>query len=229
MEHYINNLLFTYFPHIVFAVFWFGIFSRFIFANKGIQAKSTQLLSGKNTVLGSNLFHYGILAVLLGHFTLFIPERIYHLVMTTETKKIIALTFGTIFGITTLVGMSMLILRRFREPRIRENSNFQDYFILLLLIFEAFLGLLSVKITAMENVSNYAALGEWAQKVITFQPDAGNVIASHSLIYKIHIVIGMLIFIILPYTKLMHMFLYPFRYLFRKGFQIVRKDSRYIE
>ncbi|MDD4108246.1 MAG: respiratory nitrate reductase subunit gamma, partial [Prolixibacteraceae bacterium] len=218
MENYINNLLFTYLPHIAFAVFWFGLITRFVVANKSIQAQSTQILTDKGVKLGSNLFHYGIIMVFFGHFTLFLPEEVYHLVMTTETKRMIALTFGTIFGLMAFTGMIILITRRISSERVKYASSFHDYFILILLLVEAGFGLSSVVTTATSTVTDYAALGEWAQKVITFQPDAGAVIAGHSIMYKIHITIGLMIFMIFPYTKLMHMLVYPIVYFFRSGY-----------
>lgn len=226
MENYLNNFLFTYLPHIAFAVFWFGTIITFIRANKSIQAKSSQLLADKKVKLGSNLFHIGILAVLAGHFTLFIPEQWYHYFMTTETKRIIALSAGTLFGIMALIGMFILAIRRFKVKRVKFNSNFQDYFIILLLLAEAGLGLYSVSATATGTIDNYATLGQWAVKIITFQPDAGALIASHSMVYKIHIVIGLFIIMIFPFTKLMHMLVFPLSYFFRSGYQLVRKSGK---
>jgi len=223
MENYINNLLFTYLPHIAFAVFWFGLITRIVYANKSIQARSTQLLADKRIRPGSNLFHVGILAVFLGHFTLFIPEKLYHLVMTTETKRLIALSMGTTFGLVAIAGMILLVYRRFLAETVKRTSSFHDYFILILLLAEASLGMISVGTTAAGTVEQYSALGVWAQKVITFQPDAGAVIASHSIIYKIHILIGLIIIMIFPYTKLMHMLVMPLVYFFRSGYQLVRK------
>ncbi len=223
MENYINNFLFTYLPHIAFAVFWFGLITRIVYANRTIQARSTQLLARNGIRSGSNLFHAGIIAVFLGHFTLFIPEKVYHLVMSTETKRLVALSMGTFFGIMAFAGMIILIWRRFFVDNLKKTSNFHDYFIIILLLAEAALGLMSVGTTAAGTVPQYSALGEWAQKVITFQPDAGAVIASHSIIYKIHILTGLIIIMIFPYTKLMHMLVVPVAYFFRSGFQLVRK------
>lgn len=223
MEYYINNFFFTYFPHIAFAVFWFGLFTRFILANKTIQANSTQLMTNKGVKWGSNLFHYGIIVVFFGHFTLFLPEEIYHLVMSTETKRMIAIIFGSIFGIITFIGLIILVTRRTTDTRLRVNSRFADYFILILLLVETILGLISVFTTASSPLENYTSLGVWTQKVITFQPEAGAMIAEHSIMYKIHFVIGLLVFMIFPYTKLMHMIVYPIAYFFRSGYQLVRK------
>ena len=224
MENYINNFLFTYLPHIAMAVFWFGLITRIVKTSRTIQAKSSQLLAGDGLKWGSNLFHYGIILVFIGHFTgLFTPERLYHLVMTTATKRVLAVSLGAVFGTLTFVGIIILIIRRFRNERIRLNSSPQDYFIIFLLLVEVGLGLASMTTTAASSVENYAALGEWAQKVITFQPDAGAVIAGHALIYKLHIVVGLFIFIIFPYTKLMHMLVFPLVYFFRSGYQLVRR------
>ncbi len=223
MERYINNLFFTYFPHIAFAVFWFGLITRIIVANKTIQAKSTQLMADKGVKWGSNLFHWGIIVVFLGHFTLFLPEKVYHLVMSTETKRMIAIIFGSIFGLLTLIGLIILTGRRSIDNRLRFTSRFNDYFILALLLIETLLGLVSVFTTASSPVESYVSLGRWAQQVITFQPDAGDLIASQSVMYKIHFVIGLIVFMIFPYTKLMHMLVYPVAYFFRSGYQLVRR------
>ncbi len=225
MDNYINNLLFTYLPYIALSVFIFGLVTRLFIMNKTVQAESTQLLADKQIKLGSNLFHIGIIFVFLGHLTLFIPAWLYHLVMTTETKRIIALTMGTTFGIMAVVGMSILVSRRFNSPRLKHNSNIQDYFIIILLLAEAVLGLTSVAGTLTSPIEKYAALSEWAQAVVTFQPDAGAILLNHSIQYKIHIVIGLLIFMIFPYTKLMHMLVFPFEYLLRSGYQLVRKRN----
>jgi nitrate reductase gamma subunit len=161
--------------------------------------------------------------VFFGHLTLFIPEALYHLVMTTETKRIIALSLGSFFGTMAIIGMFILITRRFFSPRIKYNSNFADYFILILLFAEAILGISSIVGTATSSTEQYAELSRWAQAIITFQPDAGALLATHTIQYKIHIVTGLLIFIIFPYTKLMHMLVYPFAYFFRSGYQLVRR------
>jgi nitrate reductase gamma subunit len=224
MDNFTNNLLFTYLPHISMTLFWFGLITRIIKSPQSLQAESSQLLSKKGQRWGGNLFHYGILMVFIGHFTgLFTPENLYHLFMTTATKRALAITMGSIFGTSAVVGIIILLIRRLKNERIRINSKPQDVLLLILLLVEMGLGMISIFITAGSSVENYAELGAWAQKVITFQPDAGAIIAGHSLIYKLHIVTGLLIFMIFPYTKLMHMFVMPVAYFFRSGYQLVRR------
>jgi nitrate reductase gamma subunit len=224
MDNFINNLLFTYLPHISMTLFWFGVITRIVKSPQSLQAESSQFLSKKGQRWGGNLFHYGILMVFIGHFTgLFTPENLYHLVMTTATKRTLAITMGSIFGTSAFVGIIILLIRRLKNQRLRMNSKPQDFLLIVLLLVEMGLGLISIFITAGSSIENYAELGTWAQKVITFQPDAGAVIAGHSLIYKLHIVTGLFIFMIFPYTKLMHMLVMPVAYFFRSGYQLVRR------
>ncbi|SDC35311.1 respiratory nitrate reductase subunit gamma [Williamwhitmania taraxaci] len=227
MDIFVNNLLFTYLPHIAMAIFWFGVITRIVKTSQSLQAESSQFLSKKGQRWGGNLFHYGIIMVFVGHFVgLFTPESLYHLIMTTATKRTLALTLGGIFGIAAVVGITILFIRRRRDVRLRINGKPQDILLLLLLLFEMLLGISSIFITATSSVENYAALGIWAQKVVTFQPDAGAIIAGHSIIYKLHIVTGLLIFMIFPYTKLMHMFVMPISYFLRSSYQLVRSGFR---
>lgn len=224
MDNFINNLLFTYLPHISMTLFWFGVITRIVISPQSIQAESSQFLSKKGQRWGGNLFHYGILMVFIGHFTgLYTPENLYHLVMTTATKRALAITMGSVFGTSAFVGVIILLIRRLKNQRLRINSKPQDILLIVLLLIEMGLGLISIFITAGSSIENYAELGTWAQKVITFQPDAGAVIAGHSLIYKMHIVTGLFIFMIFPYTKLMHMLVMPVAYFFRSGYQLVRR------
>ena len=174
MDNYINNLLFTYLPYIAIAVFAFGLVTRLFKMNKTVHAESTQLLADNKVKLGSNLFHVGIIMVFFGHLTLFIPSWLYHMVMTTETKRMIALTMGTTFGIMALVGMSILVARRFNSPRIKHTSSIQDYFIIILLLIEAAMGLSSVAIGVFMFVALKTDLIEnnrvhtWMSRVETF-------------------------------------------------------------
>ncbi|RUT78279.1 respiratory nitrate reductase subunit gamma [Ancylomarina longa] len=224
MDNFINNLLFTYLPHISMTLFWFGVITRIVKSPQSLQAESSQFLSKKGQRWGGNLFHYGILMVFIGHFTgLFTPENLYHMMMTTATKRALAITMGSIFGVSAFAGILILLIRRLKNKRLRLNSKPQDILLIVLLLVEIGLGIVSIFITAGSSIESYAELGIWAQKVITFQPDAGAVIAGHSLIYKLHIVIGLFIFMIFPYTKLMHMLVMPVAYFFRSGYQLVRR------
>ena len=227
MNHFFNNLFFTYLPHIAMTLFWFGVITRIVKTRRSIQAESSQFLKKGGQRVGGNLFHYGIILVFIGHFTgLFTPPDLYHIVMSTGTKKALAVAMGSLFGTAALIGIIILLYRRISFTRLRKNSTPQDLLLLLLLLVEMGLGMISIFTTAGASVENYAALGEWAQKIVTFQPNAGDVIAGHSLTYKLHIIIGLFIFMIFPYTKLMHMWVAPLAYFVRSSRQLIRRGFR---
>ena len=69
------------------------------------------------------------------------------------------------------------------------------------------------------------ALANWAQYIVTFRGGAADFVAGTSLIFKLHIVLGLTIFLLFPFTRLVHVLSAPVKYLFRSGYQIVRKRS----
>lgn len=217
MTYYLNNLLLGYFPYIALAVFATGVLYHLWISDKTIQATSSQFLrGGKGMFWGSTLFHYAILLVLAGHiFGLLTPEWLYRLVMTDETKRLLAIIMGSLSGSVALIGITMLLIRRLGDARIRAVSSFQDYFIPILIIVQILLGLTCTYITANSPIENYLSVDYWAQGLVWFEPDAWKYIADINILYVLHIVNGFLIFILFPFTKFMHMLMAPVRYLFK--------------
>lgn len=223
MEHYWTTLLFNYLPHVAVFLLIAGLVGRFVYLNKTIHAKSTQFLQDDTAMkISLNLFHYGILFVLLGHFLgLFTPRWMYLWLMSEETKRMLALTCGGFFGACALIGIFSLFIRRVRHERVRINSGWGDIAIEIILCVQIFLGLSATATTATQPLSTYTLFDTWAQAVITFQPQSGVLIMEMPWIYKVHIVCGCLIFIILPYTKLVHFFVAPVKYIWRRSYQLV--------
>lgn len=217
MTDYLNNLLLGYFPYIALAVFATGVLYHLWISDKTIQATSSQFLrGGKGMFWGSTLFHYAILLVLAGHiFGLLTPEWLYRLIMTDETKRLLAIIMGSLSGGVALIGITMLVIRRIGDARIRAVSSFQDYFIPILIIVQILLGLTCTYITANSPIENYLSVDYWAQGLVWFEPDAWKYIADINIFYVLHIVNGFLIFILFPFTKFMHMLMAPVRYLFK--------------
>ena len=223
MTSFWNNALFNYLPHIVIVLLIFGIATRFVKSSKTIQATSVQLLSkSKLYDTALLLFHYGIVFVLLGHiFGLFTPRWLYELVMTPETKRLLAISMGSFFGICALIGIVILSYRRFMNERVHENSSVHDIFISLLVSVQIFLGVWSTAITAVSPPEQYFLLDVWAKGVVTLSPDAASVMSQMSLIHKLHILTGLFIFVLFPYSKLMHFLVAPVQYLWRRAAQLV--------
>ncbi len=211
---YLNNFFLGYLPYIALAVIVAGTAYRVIVRNKTIQATSSQFISKDKTLLvGSNLFHYAILIVFFGHvFGLLTPEWSYNWLISNETKRMLAMTFGSLSGIVALVGITMLAIRRFTNKYVRATGKFQDDLIVALLLFQIALGMWSTYITSQTPLSDYMAMEHYAQGVFTFKPESWRYIAHVDVIFKLHIVTGLLIFILFPFTKLIHMVAAPLKY-----------------
>ena len=134
------------------------------------------------------------------------------------------MTAGGIFGVTCLIGMVLLIRRRLTDPRIRATSQYTDLPILLILFVQLILGLITIPFSAQHlDGSSMIALANWAQHLVTFQGDAAAFVAGEAFIFKIHIFLGLTIFLLFPFSRLVHVWSVPVQYLARSGYQIVRK------
>ena len=222
-----NLLLFGVYPYVALAICLIGSWARFDLSQYTWKTGSSQMLSNKGMRMASNMFHVGILFVLLGHFVgLLTPPALYHHVISTENKQLLALVSGGIFGVICLVGLLMLIHRRLTDPRVRASSSFSDVMILLVLLAQLLLGLGTIfASTAHLDGSVMILLGNWAQALVTLQPMvAAEHIAGVGLVYKLHVFLGMTLFVLFPFTRLVHMVSAPIWYLGRR-YQIVRQQG----
>ena len=225
MANYMNQFFFGIYPYIAITVFFLGSLLRYDRDQYTWKASSSQLLRKKDMRLGSNLFHIGIIALFFGHlFGLLTPHWAYHSFISAGTKQMLAMTAGGIFGITCLAGMILLIRRRMLDARIRATSQATDLPILLLLFVQLVLGLLTIPFSAQHlDGSSMLALANWAQHLVTFQGDAASFVIGEALVFKIHLVLGLTLFLVFPFTRLVHVWSAPLQYLTRSGYQIVRK------
>ena len=227
MANYINQFFFGIYPYVAITVFFVGSLLRYDRDQYTWKASSSQLLRKKDMRLGSNLFHIGIIMLFFGHLAgLLTPQWAYHFVMSAGTKQVLAMTAGGIFGLMCLVGMVLLIRRRITDPRIRATSQAADPPILLILFVQLVLGLLTIPFSAQHlDGSSMVALANWAQHIVTFQGDAASFVAGEALVFKLHLVLGLTIFLLFPFTRLVHVWSVPIQYLGRSGYQIVRKRA----
>jgi nitrate reductase gamma subunit len=221
----LNLLLFGVFPYVALAIAVIGAWARFDMAQYTWKAHSSQMLSNKNMRVASNLFHVGIIFVLGGHFVgLLTPEPIYHLVISTQSKQLLAMVSGGFFGILCFIGLAMLIYRRLTDERVKANSSAADMLVLVMLMAQLTLGLLSI-IVSTEHLdgSVMVLLANWAQSIVILDPiHAAASIESVHVIYKLHVFLGLSLFVIFPFTRLVHIVSAPVWY-FGRRYQVVRQ------
>lgn len=227
----LNKLLFGVYPYIAIAICLVGSWIRFDREQYTWKTGSSQMLSNGNMRVASNLFHVGVLFILVGHVVgLLTPEAIYHHFISTQAKQILAMVSGGFFGVLCLIGLLMLLKRRLDDPRVRATSNTSDILLLWLLLAQLGLGLLTILVSTQHlDGSVMVLLATWAQSIVTLQADkAAAAIADVNIIYKLHVLLGLTLVLIVPFTRLVHVISAPIWYLMRP-YQIVRKKSAQIQ
>ncbi len=203
---YSQTFLFGIYPYIALTVFLLGSLIRFDREQYTWKSDSSQLLRSGQLRLGSNLFHIGVLFLFFGHFVgMLTPHFVYEPFMSSGAKQILAMVSGGIAGVLALVGLSLLLHRRLAEPRIRATSKPSDILILLLLWLQLALGLATIPLSAQHlDGSMMIRLAEWAQHIVTFRSGAVEMLAGAGWIFKMHLFLGMTIFLVFPFTRLVH-------------------------
>jgi len=222
-----NEFLFGTYPYIALSVLFIGSIARYERDPFTWKSSSSQLLRRKSLIIGSVLFHVGVLVIFFGHLIgLLTPLSIFHFFgVTNEFKQTLAVVAGGIAGVMALVGGTMLLVRRLGDSRIRKNSSFADIGILVLLMLQLVLGIFTIFVSIQHlDGGEMVKFMAWAQGIFFFDGKAASYIADSALIFKIHIFLGLTIFLLFPFTRLVHMLSVPIRYItpWRKGYQIVR-------
>ncbi len=225
MDAFINHLLYGVYPYIALAVMAIGSIIRFDREPYSWRSGSSQLLRRKQLIWGSVLFHVGVLFIFFGHLVgLLTPIALFDaLGISHGAKQLLAIIAGGIAGVMAIVGATLLIHRRFFDPRVRAASTFSDNMIILILWVQLALGLATIPLSAGHlDGSEMVKFMSWAQGIFTFRSGAADHISQVHIIFKLHLFLGLTILLLFPFTRLVHMLSAPVRYLWRGGYQIVR-------
>jgi nitrate reductase gamma subunit len=225
MSSYLNSVVYGWYPYLCLTVFLLGSLLRFDASQYTWRTGSSQLLRRRELIWGSNLFHVGILVIFGGHaIGLLTPVAVFDALGISHTfKQLLAMTVGGIAGSACFAGTTMLVHRRLFDARIRRTSSAADILILLMLYLQLTFGLCTIVVSAQHlDGTEMVKFMNWAQGIATLHPAAAALIADVSPIFKLHLFLGMTIFLVFPFTRLVHVWSVPVWYLGRTGFQVVR-------
>ena len=225
MAGYLDTLVFGIYPYVALAVLVVGSVVRYDREPYTWRSGSSQVLRRRQLIVGSVLFHVGVIIVFFGHLVgLLTPIQVFEaLGISHGFKQIMAIVVGGVAGIAALVGATLLAHRRFFDARVRAQSSFSDDLVIAILWIQLALGLLTIPISLGHlDGAEMVKLMAWAQGIFTFDSAAADHVAGAHPIFKLHLFLGLTIFVIFPFTRLVHMLSVPIRYLWRPGYQVVR-------
>lgn len=228
MSDFLNTLLFGIYPYIALSVLILGTIIRYDREPYGWRSGSSQLLRRKQLVWGSVLFHVGVIVIFFGHLIgLLTPIALFDaLGISHGAKQILAIVAGGIAGAMAIVGGSLLVHRRLFDARVRATSSTSDTLIIILLWIQLALGLMTIPVS-LQHLDGHEMVKfmTWAQGIFTFNTAASRYVADASIIFKLHLFLGLTILLLFPFTRLVHMLSVPLRYMWRPGFQVVRERN----
>ena len=225
MATYLNTLVFGIYPYIALAVLAVGCIVRYDREPYTWRSGSSQLLRRKQLIWGSVLFHVGILVIFFGHFFgLLIPIEVFDFFgIGHGFKQVLAITAGGIAGVVALIGGTLLLHRRLFDARVRATSSFGDIAILVLIYLQLVIGVATIFVSVQHlDGGEMVKFMAWAFGIFTFQAGAAAFVADVHPIFKLHLFLGLTIFLVFPFTRLVHMLSAPLRYIWRPGYQVVR-------
>ena len=206
MTAWIDHFLFGLYPYICLAVFFIGSWARFDRDQYTWKSDSSQLLRRGSLRWGSNLFHVGVLFLFFGHSAgMLTPHFVYEHFLSAGHKQIMAMVSGGIAGTMAFIGVSLLLHRRLSDDRIRATSKTSDILLLWVLWVQLALGLATIPLSAQHlDGSVMMRLAEWGQRIVTLRGGAVEMLAGTGPIFKAHLFLGMTVFLIFPFTRLVH-------------------------
>ena len=216
--NYWNQFFWVIFPYMMIAVTIIGHIFRFNTDQINWSAKSSEFLEKKNLRWGSILFHYGVIFVFFGHVLgLLVPKAFLRQIgLSDELYHFTAVYFGGTAGLVAIIGLILLLLRRYGNQRISKTSNFADKFVIILLFLVVAFGIYN---TIFHNllVGNFdyrSTISPWFRSLFIFAPNP-ELMSNVPLTYKIHIILAFAIFGIWPFTRLVHIWSIPINFIKR--------------
>jgi nitrate reductase gamma subunit len=108
-------------------------------------------------------------------------------------------------GSMCIAGLAILLHRRFTNARISAVTRFGDKVLLLWILVTLLLGLTTIGASASHmDGAMMVRFMTWAQHVVTFRGDAASYIVGAPLVFRLHLFMGMTLFVIFPFTRLVH-------------------------
>jgi nitrate reductase gamma subunit len=204
---YLHQFIYGIYPYIALAIFLFGSLARFEREQYTWKSDSSQMLHAGNLRLGNILFHVGILGLFFGHLVgLLTPVIVWDtLGISHSFKQMIAMIAGGVFGSLCMLGLLILLHRRLTDARIAAVTKTGDKVLLLWIFVTLGLGLSTIFESAHHSDGHMMVLlMTWAQHIVTFKGDAAEFIVAAPLLFKLHLFMGLSLFVIFPFTRLVH-------------------------
>ena len=218
--NYIDNFILIVLPYLALATFLIGSIYRYRSRKFQVSSLSSQFLEGRKLFYGSVPFHWGVLFIFCGHLIAFLIPRTV-LAWNSQPVRLLILEISAfIFGISMLVGLVNLFIRRYNTPTLYPVTNKMDFVVYVLLILQTFTGLWIAYNFRWGSSWFSTLLSPYLNSIFKLNPDITAVVLLPWTV-KLHIAGAFIIIGILPFSRLIHMLVLPLNYIWRPYQQVM--------
>lgn len=224
----IESFLFIAFPYVALAMCIGGAIYRARAQSLSYSALSSQFLEGKSLIWGSLPWHIGIILVLLAHFIALFMPGFWQALVSYRPILLTIETVGIALGTGCLVGLVVLLIRRVTSARVQAVTSPMDLIVLVVLLLQVALGVGIAMSHRWGAIWCTGTMTPYIWSILTLQPDT-SYIKDLPFMAKAHIVGAWVFILLIPFSRLIHMFALPIHYLFRPPQNVMWNNPRHLQ
>jgi nitrate reductase gamma subunit len=220
-----DNFLFIAFPYLALTLaIGVGVYRR-LRRPYTYSSLSSEILEKRKLFWGSVPFHYGLVLILLAHLLgAFLPGPAAWL-LGDQTRRMILEVTGMALGLYTLFGLVVLIIRRLApKSLVQAATTYMDGVILLVLLVQIGSGIAIAIFDRWGGLWYLHTAVPWFWSLAMFRPELTTVVSLPAFV-KLHFVVGFLLILLFPFSRLVHLVMLPLQYLWRP-YQVVIWNRR---
>jgi len=203
----VNAFLWGVYPYICITLFLVVPVIRMRTRPFEWSTRASGIFGAQVLGVASLCLHWGIFGLLVGHLAGFVGG-----LLGWESWVAFFRWLGLVAGFLALAGSIVTLARRFKVPEVRAMSQPDDYAVHVFLIAIMSLALYQVVVNRLFGLAFTAA--PWLASVIHLSPQP-ELMASASVLTRLHVFLALTFFGYFPFTKLVHMWAYPLQYAVR--------------
>lgn len=210
---------FVILPYLSLLTFIGGSIYRYRYHGFQVSSLSSQILESKILFFGSRPFHWGIVTLFFGHLLGFlIPSGV--MAWNDKPARLYVLEISALaFALAALGGLIVLIYRRVEVKRIRLVTTKMDVFVYVILFTTIITGIYTALFYRWGSNWFAVVMTPYLRSVFLLKPQTAAVVAL-PLMVKIHVVTAFILIGMIPFTRIIHILVYPLHYLWRE-YQVV--------
>lgn len=210
----LNSVLFVAFPYLAVTLAILMGIHRYRNDRFSYSSLSSQFLENRTLFWGSVPWHYGVILVLLAHLMALVFPTLWGNLIADETRLYLLEVSGLALALLSVVGLALLVVRRLRNSRALAVTSIMDWLLLATLLVQVGLGFWVALVYRWGSDWYLHTTVPWMLSLLSFEPQTEYVTALPWLV-KLHVLIGFVVILLFPFTRLVHLVTFPITYLWR--------------